>query len=57
MKLPRIIEVRDAHERALLIARQDDLRVPAVYVKSRDSTLWCDETELYKWRKDRIDAP
>ncbi len=57
MRLPRIIEIRDAHERALLIARQDDPKTPAVYVKSRDSTLWCDEAELYKWRKDRIDKP
>jgi hypothetical protein len=57
MKPPRIVQVTDPYERQVLLARQKLPETPALYQSFKDQTYWADESQLYKWRKARIDGP
>ena len=57
MKPPRIVQVTDPYERQLLITHQSRADTPALYQSFKDQTYWCDESQLYKWRKARSDGP
>lgn len=57
MKPPRIIQVTDPYERQLLLVNQSKPETPALYQSFKDQTYWADESQLYRWRKARVQSP
>jgi hypothetical protein len=54
MKEPRFVEIHDPYELNILLQRQSNSGVPALYQRIIDKTYWAVETDLTRWRQTRI---